>query len=445
MDPGDVGRNARPPPPAATLASSQRSRSSCSSGRRRRRRPGAPGRRGRRTAVRSRPGRGRRRRPTCGAPARRSARPRRRRWRRSAARVRASTARTTSSMRPSLEPKWYSSMRWLVPTASAMRRRLWSASPSAVKCSITASSRRSRADGAGDCPGMYQMVHSEARTETRATRRQPMAQQVIDADGDDDGGPGGGLRAPGRRRRRGPSGRPSAPSSSIEPGDGTPEGLGRGPPLHDRAAQEPRAGRRAHARARSSPTCSRRGWPLRDYRAVVTLDARRRAGTAIHWRSTFRRQGARHGLDLPAPAGQVHRPRPWTGWPPAAARGRAWPSPEGPAQFWPVSAAFSPRRCSAPSRLTKARRSWERDSCRAGSASPRRPRRPSSRVPEAVDGQAGLEEHRRRLREVDGGQLEEAVAVVGHHHLGRRVGQLGPHGVDRGLGLGLGGAPVTVP
>ena len=43
----------------------------------------------------------------------------------------------------------------------------------------------------------------------------------------------------------------------------------------------------------------------------------------------------------------------------------------------------------------------------------------------------------RGLREVDGGELEEPVAVVGHHDLGRRVGQLGPHGVDLGLGRRL--------
>ena len=103
----------------------------------------------------------------------------------------------------------------------------------------------------------------------------------------------------------------------------------------------------------------------------------------------------------------------------------------------PVLAAFSAAACSAPSRRTKARRSWERDSSRAGSASPSRPPEPVEQGAEAVDGQAGLEEHGRGLGEVDGGQLEEAVAVVGHHDLGRRVGQLGPHGVDLGLGRGL--------
>ena len=56
---------------------------------------------------------------------------------------------------------------------------------------------------------------------------------------------------------------------------------------------------------------------------------------------------------------------------------------------------------------------------------------------ETVDGQAGLEELGRALREVDRGELEEPVAVVGHHDLGRGVGQLGPHGVDLGLGRRL--------
>ena len=87
---------------------------------------------------------GRRRRPTSGAPSRRW---HPRRAVATAAKQSGSSPRprwTTADSRPSLEPKWYRSMRWLVPTASAMRRRLWSARPSALKCSITASSRRSR-------------------------------------------------------------------------------------------------------------------------------------------------------------------------------------------------------------------------------------------------------------------------------------------------------------
>ena len=45
-------------------------------------------------------------------------------------------------------------------------------------------------------------------------------------------------------------------------------------------------------------------------------------------------------------------------------------------------------------------------------------------------------EQGRLLGQVDGGQLEQAVAVVGHHHLDRGVGQFGPHGLHL-LGQGL--------
>jgi len=47
---------------------------------------------------------------------------------------------------------------------------------------------------------------------------------------------------------------------------------------------------------------------------------------------------------------------------------------------------------------------------------------------QGIDGQTGLGEQRRLLGEVDGGQLEESVAVIGHHHLDWGVDQLGPHG-----------------
>ena len=108
------------------------------------RHPAAPARRGRRTGARSRPAPGRPGRPTSGGSPRPSRRGRPRRGPARRRCVLASTSRTTASRRPSLEPKWYRSMRWLVPTASAMRRRLWSASPSAVKCATTASRRRCR-------------------------------------------------------------------------------------------------------------------------------------------------------------------------------------------------------------------------------------------------------------------------------------------------------------
>jgi len=50
--------------------------------------------------------------------------------------------------------------------------------------------------------------------------------------------------------------------------------------------------------------------------------------------------------------------------------------------------------------------------------------KPFDQVAEGVDGQLGLRKERWRLGKVDGGKLEQPVAVVGHHHLGRGVGQL---------------------
>ena len=72
----------------------------------------------------------------------------------------------------------------------------------------------------------------------------------------------------------------------IEPGDGVPEGLGAVRLFTTGRAQEPRARRRAHARGRSSPTCSRRACRCATTRAVVTL-VPSDAGTVIRWRSTF--------------------------------------------------------------------------------------------------------------------------------------------------------------
>ena len=48
--------------------------------------------------------------------------------------------------RPCRDPKWYSSMRWLVPIAAASSRRLISAIPPRMACSIAAASRRSEHD-----------------------------------------------------------------------------------------------------------------------------------------------------------------------------------------------------------------------------------------------------------------------------------------------------------
>src|SRR3954470_1363277 len=60
----------------------------------------------------------------------------------SAARWRSSTVRITSTHRPSRPPKWWISMRWLVPIAAASSRRLRSLTPRDAMCSIAASSKR---------------------------------------------------------------------------------------------------------------------------------------------------------------------------------------------------------------------------------------------------------------------------------------------------------------
>src|SRR3954470_19981980 len=59
-----------------------------------------------------------------------------------AARWRSSTARMTSTHSPWRPPKWWISMRWLVPIAAANSRRLRSETPRAAMCSIAASSSR---------------------------------------------------------------------------------------------------------------------------------------------------------------------------------------------------------------------------------------------------------------------------------------------------------------
>ena len=166
------------------------------------------------------------------------------------------------------------------------------------------------------------------------------------------------ARRTGRRRARGPGG---------------------GPALQDRAASRAESG---WSSARPDAVFSyvlEAGLPLRDYSAVVTLSPPpgHLHPLALHLPG----QGPRQRLALPASAGQIHRPRP------SKAGHRR---PTGPRRRRGRSALESspgcwrpPRRpgCSAPSRRTKARRSWERDSCRAGSASPRRPAQPSSRAP----------------------------------------------------------------
>ena len=304
-----------------------------------------------------------------------------------------------------------------------------------------------------DCPDMYQMVHSAGRNgdENRSEGGRPMAAAGDRPDGDDDGGPARGVRAPGRR---------------LDVARVVAARLLRADRARRRHARGPGAVRLfTTGRVKSRERVVERtpgevfsyvleaGLPLRDYRAVVTLAPSRRRHV-IRWRSTFQAKVPGTGWIYRRAAGQVHRPdrRRAGRWRPPGpgSASRADPVRHGSPQAWPLSAPLSVAavgrgRRSAPSRRTKARRSWERDSWRAGSASPRRPAQAVEQGAQAVDGQAGLEEHGRRLREVDGGQLEEPVAVVGHHDLGGRVGQLGPHGVDRGLCLRLRGVAVTVP
>ena len=237
MGPGHVCRHAPrggQPPRWRRASGSRRRRAGAGSTRR----PAGPARRGRRTGARSRPGRGRPGRPTSGgsrasaSPGPSSPRAARRRC------VLASTSRTTASSRPSLDPKWYSSMRWLVPIASAMRRRLWSASPSAVKCvddrveeALPGSGRPAAScppappavGPAPVCPVMYQMVHSRDRHVEDG--RTAMAQQVIDETATTGADPASvyALLADGSTW---PQWSPLGSFELIEPGDGTPEGLG---------------------------------------------------------------------------------------------------------------------------------------------------------------------------------------------------------------------------
>src|SRR3954447_24565252 len=75
-----------------------------------------------------------------------------------AATCRRSTSRTIATHRPSLEPKWWLSIRWLVPSSSASRRSDRSAMPRAETTAMALSSSRSRgASGAmgDDCTKWY--------------------------------------------------------------------------------------------------------------------------------------------------------------------------------------------------------------------------------------------------------------------------------------------------
>ena len=194
--------------------------------------------------------------------------------------------------------------------------------------------------------------------------------------------------------------------------------------LHHWPSPEPRAG--GHLPTRRGLRLRARGRAAAaGLQGGVTLTPTA-PGTSINWHSTFRPQVPGTGWLYRRELGRFIR-RPWRGWPPqrtapvapSGAPGRRWRRPR--------------RRSSRPPRGSR-RPAGAGRVTRAGPARPhpdgpgaRRAGRRDRRWP-GGPGRAG-----RNLREVDGGQLEEAVAMVGHHHLGRCIGQLGPHGVDLGL------------
>ena len=260
-----------------------------------------------------------------------------------------------------------------------------------------------------------------------------MAQQVIDETVTTKADPASvyGLLADGSTW---PAWSPIGSFELVEPGEGTPEGLGA-------VRLSPRAGTRAGSGSwraspgRSSPTNSRRACPCGTTGRSITLRPCE-GGTTINWRSTFRAKVPGTGWLYRRELGKFIR-RPWRGWPRRPTGPTASVSPLA-SRRWSWRWRRPRRRSSRPLRgCTKARRSWDSDSSRAGSASPRRPWSPSSRAPRPSMASRAWKSMGGRLGEVDGGQLEEPVAVVGHHDLGRRVGQLGPHGVDLGLGRRL--------
>ncbi len=263
------------------------------------RRPAAPDRRARRRAVRSRPGRGRRRRPTSVAPARRCRHPRRRRWRRSG----------PVSSPPPRRPPRATGRPWSRSGTGACGG--WSRSP--PRCGAGSgrparpprsarSPRRAGAPGttcAGDCPGMYQMVHSIGREEAA------MGQQVIERTVTTGADPSAvyALLADGSTW---PEWSPLGSFTLVEPGDDTPEGLG--------AVRLFTTGRHHEPRARGG-TQGRRGLRLRargrpgppGLQGRRHLDTHRERGHVHQLALHLPGQGARQRMDLPAPAGQVHR------------------------------------------------------------------------------------------------------------------------------------------
>ena len=147
---------------------------------------------------------------------------------------------------------------------------------------------------------MYQMVHS-SETDTEEDSHGPKVIDVTVTTGADPASVYA-LLADGSTW---PEWSPIGSFELIEPGDGTPEGLG--------AVRLFTTGR--HKSRERVVTCQpgkvfayelEAGLPLRDYRAVVTLTSSPpRHGHQLAL--DLPAQGARHGLALPPRAGQVHR------------------------------------------------------------------------------------------------------------------------------------------
>ena len=219
----------------------------------------------------------------------------------------------------------------------------------------------------------------------------------------------------------------------VDPGDGTPEGLG-AVRLFTTGRHKSRSASWSAARASPSRYVLEAGLALRDYRAVVTLTPTASGGTSINWRSTFRAKVPGSGWVYRRQLGKFIGET-VAGLAAAAdrARGSRTSYIEALAGAGRVLRAGLLGPFEAHEGQPELGERLEQGRLGLAEAAAE----PVEQGAEAVDGQAGLEEHRRCLREVDGGQLEEPVAVVGHHDLGRGAGQLGPHGVDLRLRLGL--------
>ncbi len=173
-----------------------------------------------------------------------------------------------------------------------------------------------------------------------------------------------------------------------------------------------------------------RGLPLRDYRAVVTLTPTA-GGTTVSWRSTFRAKLPGTGGIYRRELGKFIR-QTVQGLAVATDRVSSSLVQALPGVGGPLGGALL---CSfeADEGQPELGERFEQGGFSLAEATPE----PVEQCAEAVDGQSGLKELGRVLGEVDGRQLEEPVAVVGHHDLGRCVGQLRPHGIDLGLSGGL--------